>query len=122
MRASLYCQIGGGMISTDKRQSNFLRDQRGAAAMMIAVALVPLLAFAGLGIDVGIWYDLKRQMQSAVDNGAFSGAMELAGGKGVAGGPATADIQNLVKYATVNNLPSSANTPSVATGCTDAAA
>src|SRR5260370_35641675 len=74
-----------------RRLRFFLRDRRGAAAVIIAVTLLPLFAFAGLGVDVGIWYTVKRQAQSAADVAALSGAMELAAGKGVAGGPATTD-------------------------------
>src|SRR5216110_1763323 len=62
----------------------WLHDKRGATAALFAVLLVPLVGFAGLGVDLGIFYTLKRQMQSAVDNGALSGAMELSAGKGAA--------------------------------------
>jgi Flp pilus assembly protein TadG len=102
-----------------RRLRFFLRDRRGATAVIIAVTLLPLFAFAGLGVDVGIWYTVKRQAQSATDVAALSGAMELAAGKGVAGGPATTDIQNLAKYGAMNNLSANAATSlTVATGCT----
>jgi Flp pilus assembly protein TadG len=97
-----------------------LHDKRGATAALFAVLLVPLVGFAGLGVDLGIFYTLKRQMQSAVDDGALSGAMELSAGKGAAGGPATTDIQNLALYGTGNNLPGDWPTAlTVSTGCTD---
>ena len=63
-------------LSTVKGCSEFLRDRRGATAILFAVILLPLFAFAGFGIDIGIAYTLKRGFQSAVDNGAYSGAME----------------------------------------------
>jgi hypothetical protein len=101
----------------------FLHDQRGAVAPLFAVLLVVLFGIAGLGVDVGIWYTLKRQYQSAADIAAISGAMELAAGKGQTGGPATADIQNLAQYAAWDNIPGgSATNPTVATGCTTPAA
>src|SRR6266576_3096369 len=112
-------------MSVEKRTAHpgrvpgFLRDRRGAAAVIFAVTLLPLFAFAGLGVDVGLWYTIKRHAQSAADVAALSGAMELAAGKGVAGGPATTDIQNLAKYAAMNNLSANAATSlTVATGCT----
>src|SRR5205085_2759162 len=43
---------------------DFLGDRRGATAALFAVMLTALLGFAGLGIDVGIWYALQREYQS----------------------------------------------------------
>src|SRR5437764_15116171 len=81
-----------------------LHDKRGATAALFAILLVPLVGFAGLGVYLGIFYTLKRQMQAAVDDDDVYGAMELCAGKGAAGGPATTDIQNLALYGTANNL------------------
>ncbi len=96
----------GSSRSTNK--SGFLRDRRGAVAALVAATMTVLFGFAGLGVDVGIWYTLKRQSQSAADNAAISGAIELVDGKGVSGGPATTDVQNLAMYAARNNLSASA--------------
>jgi hypothetical protein len=90
----------------------FLRDRRGATAALFAVMLTALLGMAGLGVDVGIWYTLKRQYQSAADAAALSGAMELAAGRG------QADIRRLAKYAATHNMTSdAASALTVATGC-----
>jgi transcriptional regulator with XRE-family HTH domain len=94
--------------SRPPNKSGFLRDQRGAVAALVAVTMTVLFGFAGLGVDVGIWYTLKRQSQSAADNAAISGAIELVDGKGASGGPATTDVQNLAMYAARNNLSASA--------------
>jgi Putative Flp pilus-assembly TadE/G-like/Helix-turn-helix len=89
----------------------FIGDRRGATAALFAVLLTVLFGFAGLGVDFGIWYTLKRQYQSAADNGAISGAIEVVAGKGnfdgsgLPAGPATTDIQNLAMYAAGNDLP-----------------
>ena len=107
----------------------FWRDRRGAMALVFAVLLAPLFGFGALGVDIGLVYALERLAQSAVDNAALSGAMELAAGKGVDGGPATTEIQNLSLYAAKDNLPGNPNVTgnmasnlSVATGCTTPAA
>jgi transcriptional regulator with XRE-family HTH domain len=39
----------------------FIGDRRGATAALFAVLLTVLFGFAGLGVDFGIWYTLKRQ-------------------------------------------------------------
>jgi hypothetical protein len=54
------------------------RDRRGATAVLVAVTLPILLAFAGLGVDVGWWYTIKRQNQSSADAAALSAAYEVA--------------------------------------------
>src|ERR1051326_841824 len=98
----------------------FWRDRRGATAALLAVLLPAFIGFAALGVDFGIWTMTRRVDQGAADNAALSGALELASGKGVPGGPATTDIQNLALYAAGNNLPGSLPaTLTVATGCTD---
>src|SRR5437899_236043 len=64
-------------LSRPRNKPSFLRDRRGAVAALVAATMTVLFGFAGLGVDVGIWYTLKRQSQSAADNAAISGAIEL---------------------------------------------
>ena len=54
------------------------RDRRGAAAVLLAVALSGIIGFAGLGSEVAGWYYTTRSMQSASDTAATSAAAELA--------------------------------------------
>ena len=56
-------------------------DRRGSVAVVFAALLPALIGFAGLGAEVGIWYTIKRQNQAAADEGALSGALEIAEGK-----------------------------------------
>jgi hypothetical protein len=52
-------------------------SERGAFAV-IFILLVPLfLGMAGIGVDVGYWYETKRSLQIAADSAAVSGAYEL---------------------------------------------
>jgi hypothetical protein len=53
------------------------RDQRGAAAALVAISLPITLAIAGLGVDAGWWYTIKRQNQSGADAAALSAAYEV---------------------------------------------
>jgi hypothetical protein len=43
--------------------------------MLIGLLLVPLLAFTGLGVDVGSWYASANRMQRAADAGALAGVV-----------------------------------------------
>jgi Flp pilus assembly protein TadG len=53
-------------------------DRRGATAVIVAISVPIVLAVAGLGIDVGWWYTIKRQNQSAADAAALSPGYEVA--------------------------------------------
>lgn len=55
--------------------------ERGQALVQVVIALVALLLFAALAIDVGQWYMQRRHMQNAADAGALAGARELCEGR-----------------------------------------
>ena len=57
------------------------RDERGVSAVMVGLSLTVLVGFAGLGVETGLWYSIKRQNQSAADAAALSAAYEVAAGK-----------------------------------------
>src|SRR6516162_9896067 len=56
------------------------RDERGVSAIMVALSLTVLVGFAGLGVETGLWYSIKRQNQSAADAAALSAAYEVLAG------------------------------------------
>ena len=56
------------------------RDERGATLALTAVSITVLLAITGLAVDVGWWYTLQRQNQSAADAGALSAAYMVLNG------------------------------------------
>jgi hypothetical protein len=60
--------------------TSVLQDRRGAIAIVMAITLPVVVGAAGLGIEAGKWYMLKRETQTAADTGAFAGALELAAG------------------------------------------
>lgn len=68
----------------------FWRDRRGVVAIAVAVLLPVLIGFAGIGIEVGLWFAIQRQNQSAADAAALSAALEYAAQPGVATSPTTA--------------------------------
>lgn len=51
-------------------------DRRGAVLMVTAVTVPVLVGFAGIGVEVGMWYNAKRELQTAADAAALSGAFE----------------------------------------------
>ena len=65
-------------ISFGRKFSSVLGDRRGAIAIIMAIALPVVVGAAGLGVEAGKWYMIKRQAQTAADTGAFAGALELA--------------------------------------------
>ena len=92
-----------------------LRDRRGVSAVFVALASTALIGFVALGVEVGLWYAVKRQDQSAADAAAISGAYEVAAGQ------AYSDICALAKRdATSNGFPFQSYTcPSTSPGCTN---
>jgi Flp pilus assembly protein TadG len=58
--------------------AKLFRDRRGAAAVLLAVALSGIVGFAGLGSEVASWYYTTRSMQGAVDSAASTAAATLA--------------------------------------------
>jgi Flp pilus assembly protein TadG len=52
--------------------------EAGQVLVLTAVALLSLLAIAGLATDVGLLWTQKREMQTAADAAALGGARELA--------------------------------------------
>jgi len=54
-----------------------LRDEKGAAIIMVAFALVMIFGFAALAIDLSLVQLAKTQLQNAADAAALAGAMVL---------------------------------------------
>lgn len=54
-----------------------LTHESGQALIQVALAMVVLLAFVALAVDVGSDYAERRKMQNAADAGAMAGAMVL---------------------------------------------
>jgi Flp pilus assembly protein TadG len=70
--------VSKAAISAHEIATRFWRDRRGAVAVAVAVLLPVLIGFAGIGIEVGLWFEVQRQNQSATDAAAISAALEYA--------------------------------------------
>ena len=58
------------------------KSESGQALVLAALALVVLIGFAGLAIDMGVLRYQKRMQQSAADAAALAGASNLASKSG----------------------------------------
>ena len=52
-----------------------MRGDRGYALILTALLLIPMLAFTGLGVDVGSWYATANRVQRAADAAALAGVV-----------------------------------------------
>lgn len=58
-----------------------IRDERGAVAIIVAAMIAALIGVLALVVDVGMLYQQRRQLQTAVDSAALAAAMEIAEGR-----------------------------------------
>lgn len=61
----------------NKVSRNYSGDESGAVAVYVAIALVVLLGFAALALDIAHMVSVKRELQKAAEAGALSGARAL---------------------------------------------
>ena len=99
----------------------FAHDQRGAVAVIVAIAATALLGFTALGVEAGLWYAIKRQDQSAADAAALAGAYERAAGQSDGQSSLYSDICTKAQNAAVANgfSFSSFTCPTASPACTD---
>ena len=53
-------------------------NQRGAFAVIFAVALFVLLGFVAIGIDAGRWYLVRAELAKGVDSASLAGAKNIS--------------------------------------------
>jgi Flp pilus assembly protein TadG len=75
-----------------------LDDERGAVAVVVALALIALLGVSALVLDAGNLYWERRQLQAGADAGALAAAQDFAAGEDAA---ALASAKN---FADQNNV------------------
>lgn len=63
-----------------RRPGALWADRSGASAISVALVMVVVLGFVGLGADVGGWYVAKREAQNAADSAAYSAAIAVMAG------------------------------------------
>ncbi|MBX7459001.1 Tad domain-containing protein [Qipengyuania sp. 1NDH17] len=86
---------------------HFRSDESGAVAATYALALIPLIAFAGLAFDYARLMGVDSELQNGADQAALAGATQLDGQAGAcerAANAASGMLQNLVMMAAESNL------------------
>lgn len=58
-----------------------VRDEGGAVALIFALVISILLGLLGLGVEIGSWYTVRRDLQTAADAAALAAALERSRGK-----------------------------------------
>jgi Flp pilus assembly protein TadG len=76
--ASTDTTLSKAAVSACDVATRFRQDRRGVVAVAVAILLPVLIGFAGLGVEVGMWFAIQRQNQSAADAAAISAGLEYA--------------------------------------------
>jgi hypothetical protein len=95
----------------------FARDQRASVAVMMAMVLPLVVGMVTLGVETGLWFAAKRDLQSAADGGALSGAFEVQAKSQSATITSTASRDALRNARNANPVPTiEVNTPPLSGG------
>jgi Flp pilus assembly protein TadG len=97
-------RFGRGKIRVPETQWRRRFDERGAVAVVVAILMLVITAFAGLVIDVGSWYLTKAQLQNAADAAALAGAHYLPNNPTSAAAAAQSLAADNVSGATVTSV------------------
>ncbi len=62
------------------RLRKFHNETNGAIAIMTALSLPVVVGFIGMGVEAGLWFHAKRDLQTAADSAAVAAAYEVARG------------------------------------------
>lgn len=74
-------------------------SERGQSIVLIAAAMIGLLAFVGIAVDVGFVFARNTQLQAGVDAAALAGVTELASGD------INAADEHAERFLNANNIP-----------------
>ena len=86
---------------------DFVRDERGAVAATYALALIPLIAFAGVAMDYARVMGMDSELQNGADQAALAAASQLDGRAGAcarASQAASTMLSNLVVLSDDSNF------------------
>jgi len=87
-----------------KPESNNKHQQSGQSIAIVALALIGLLSFVGIAVDVGFIFQRSSKLQAAVDAAALAGVTELAGDPDIAIATQYAD-QKAGQFLNANGVP-----------------
>ena len=61
-------RVRAAFLSVRRMPHRFVRDERGVILVLAGMIMTVLALIIGLGVEVGWWYALQRQNQSAADS------------------------------------------------------
>ena len=93
---------------TTNRITNRLRGERGAAAVVVALLMVPVMGFSAIAVDIGHVYAQRARLQTAADAAALAVAQDCARG-------ACGDMQATASALVTANLGGATAAPPVLT-------
>lgn len=79
--------------------------QEGQSIVLIALALIGLIAFMGLALDVGFIFARGSQLQAAIDSAALAGVTELGGWQSDPAGAETRARTKSGQFMNANGMP-----------------
>lgn len=87
--------------STTQRVSDLILNNQGSTYALLAAALIPMIGFAGIGVDLGRTYMASSRLQSGVDAAVLAAVRteQLFPGTGTTPGPRTVDTARAFLYA-----------------------
>lgn len=94
-------------LQKPKPESNNNLRQSGQSIAILALALIGLLSFVGIAVDVGFIFQRSSKLQSAVDAAALAGVTELSSASDTVIAQQNAD-QKAGQFLNANNIPISA--------------
>lgn len=89
-------------------------EDAGSVAVIVGVLIFVIVGFVGIGIETGIWFSAKRQMQNTADAAAAVAAFEVSSGS--SSSAIVARVESEIVKAGMDTVSCSYNPVSV-TGC-----
>src|SRR5438105_10532914 len=102
-----------------KLLARLFASAEGAVAVTTAIVLPILLGFSALGVEVGHWYLVQRQMQGAADAAAISAAAQYIADQVAGNTSATTYQQTGQHYASLNGFTIPTSNVCLVTGAGD---
>ncbi len=78
IEAQLRAEAADLLGQVRRRLAGFVRDRRGATAVLFGITSLVVVGMVGLGTEGGSWYVTRRDAQNAADTAAYAGAVRLS--------------------------------------------
>lgn len=95
-------KIGAIQGARRRWMRDLLADQSGSTYAMMAAAMIPMLGFAGIGIDVSRTYMAQSRLQSAVDAAVLAAVRAEQFQPGTGTSPGTSTVSTVNNYIAAN--------------------